>query len=206
MATVLVKKKAKEESKEKKPQVRRDRFSVTDPNCVTIREAIGAKWGAIGKDHIEKSIAEALNEHKDYKDKIKFGFNDAANILSVISKVYQEAAKTASAVLLAEGSDIQTVTVWTPVTSSNVKLLGARTQYDVSILRQINERKEELIAAGATEEEIAADQEIAALQEQYLASKQVIQNEGVAKMSFKSFKIIDGKTEQEIAQEKRNEI
>ena len=55
---VAPKPKKEKAKKSTKPQVRKDRFDVVDPKCISTREALGAKYGTIGKDHVEFALVK----------------------------------------------------------------------------------------------------------------------------------------------------
>ena len=204
MAQVLVKKKEETKS-DKKARVMKTRIPVTDPKCVNIREAIGQKWGAIGKDSFELSMMEELNNLSVYKDKLKFSLADVERFLKAFTNATSEAAKTAQAVLTSEGADIQTVTIWNPITSSKAKVVGSTTSRDMAILRELSDKKAELAAEGKTEDEINADAEVVAMKEAFDKSVTETDNGSKIKVTTKQFYVeADGRTSMEVGKDNRN--
>ena len=191
------------EKKEKKERVAKVRIPAGSTEAVAVREAMGVKYGAINKDSFVAEVQKKINECKHYAGRVEFGIGDVETWLDIINKTLQEAEKTAHTVLTSEdGAELSSITIWTPQTNATARLQNDRVQRDPSILIKIEDRKSELSDAGASDAEIEADEQIAALRAEFEASKKTIDNAGTVVVRFKQDLVNkEGKTKKEVLSE-----
>ena len=163
-------------------------YPANDARSIAENERFGATYYTITKDSVLLSIVEKLN--MTFPD-VEFSKTDADKIVSAVRQGFQEALQTAKNVITDE-KGIDSVTVWTPIgTSGKVSLQKSRNMKDPSILLKIQERKALLEKEGLTEEEIASDEQIAQLAEEF-ASSSITTAENVV-VKFKQQKVLDPK-------------
>ena len=164
-------------------------YPANDSRSISSNERFGATYYTMGKDSILLSIVDKLNE--TFPD-VEFTRTDADKIVSAVRQGFGEALQTAKNAITDSSNSVDSIGIWTPIgTSGKVSLQKSRNMKDPSILLKIQERKALLEKEGLTEEEIASDEQIAQLAEEFASSSITTAENAVVK--FKQQKVLDPK-------------
>lgn len=191
-------------------QVAKPRFPVTDSAAVEVKEAMGHKFGSISKDNVILTLADEIGKELNGKKVstdvgfLHIGLGDAEKIARAFATTMNEASKTAASVLNATDSDINSVSIWSPVTSMKATRVASTVRGNPALLLPAKEIKAAMLAEGATEADVEENEDFVAAVEVFNASKAEVDNSGKVTVRAKGLQVsADGETQIDIVRNRR---
>ena len=203
----ITKPKIEKEVKEKKVRVEsKTNFApVTSPEAVSIRTTSAeistpVEFGSIGRASFITSFTNAFKAAFDVPGQIEFGKKDAEVIFGILKDTANDAVKTAHVQRIEK--NLSSILVYTPLNTLKVTAKANRSARNPSLLRDITAVKNDLLAQGATIEQIEIHPDYVALTEKWVASETVSDNDGKSAVRMKEFAIAaDGTTPTDAARQ-----
>ena len=203
----ITKPKVEKEIKEKKVRVEsKTNFApVTSPDAVTVRTTSAeisapVEFGSIGRASYITSFTNAFKAAFDVPGQIEFGKKDVEAIFSLLKDTNNDAVKTAHVQRIEK--NLSSILVYTPLGTLKVTGKNNRSSRNPALLRDITALKNDLIAQGATIEQVEIHPDYITLTENWVASEAVSDNAGKSAVRMKEFTVdADGTTPTDAARQ-----